>query len=117
MFSIIAIAGKTSLISSASVGCRSTYSLIDGRSPLRKRPRNSSASSSTRPELDPDSVTWCFLARRNANGRDAISHTSKLIEPWNARQHLLEALDRAQIPAARAGLGHAEDLGDLAGRK
>ena len=35
MFSIIAIAGKTSLISAASSGYRSIYSLRDGRSPLR----------------------------------------------------------------------------------
>ena len=50
IFSIMAIAGKTSRISSASEGWRSMYSFSEGRWPWRYRSRNSSASSSTTPE-------------------------------------------------------------------
>src|SRR5262249_55670701 len=54
MFSIIAIAGKTSLIWAASSGWRSIYSRSGGRSPLRQRSRNSSANSMTIADLDSD---------------------------------------------------------------
>src|SRR5262249_9097651 len=103
MFSIIAIAGKTSRISAASSGWRSMYSLSGGRSPLRYRSRNSSAGSMTRPEFGSDDAMTRHLFLR-------------VRESSNLRQYILQAFDSAEVAAAGAGLGHAQHLGDFAGR-
>src|SRR6516225_6120998 len=70
-------ASNTSRISSASLGCRSQYSLIVGFSPRLQRARNSSASSSTGPRslLEDDIVLLPVFVKKPRSGLQNITQT------------------------------------------
>src|SRR5262245_8404193 len=120
MFSIMAMAGKTSRISAASSGWRSMYSLSDGRRPCRYCSRNSSASSRTNAELASeadmsDSPLRCLWPGKHACQAASGKSDSQFGEPRNPGHDLPQPFDRPQVTASRTGLGHAQHLGDLAG--